>query len=66
MTDPPKDQIIDRRKLHELVPYSDAHLLRLEKSGCFPRRVKLGANRVGWLLSEILSWINERKRARLI
>ncbi|MFI5024484.1 MAG: helix-turn-helix transcriptional regulator [Alphaproteobacteria bacterium] len=32
------------------VLYSSAHIARLEPAGQFPRRVKLGACRVAWLL----------------
>jgi prophage regulatory protein len=44
------DRIIDRHERRRLVPYSDNHVLRLERAGLFPVRVKLGPNRVGWLL----------------
>ena len=58
------DRIIDRHERRQLVPYSDAHVLRLERARRFPLRVKLGPNRVGWLLSEILAWIDWRKADR--
>ncbi|WP_241086791.1 helix-turn-helix transcriptional regulator [Candidatus Vondammii sp. HM_W22] len=35
-------------------------LWRLESKGEFPRRVSLGGNSVGWKLSEIKQWIDER------
>jgi prophage regulatory protein len=35
------------------VPWSRPHIDRLEASGNFPRRVRLGANTVAWLRSEI-------------
>jgi prophage regulatory protein len=35
------------------IPYTRQHLARLEKAGKFPARVQIGANRVGWLESEI-------------
>ena len=41
------------------VPYSEAHIWRLEKNGNFPRRAHLGANRVAWVESEIDDWIAE-------
>ena len=58
------DRIMDRHERRRLVPYSDNHVLRLERAGLFPVRVKLGSNRVGWLLSEILAWIDRRKADR--
>ena len=33
-------------ELQQLVPYSRNHIRRLEAAGQFPRRVRLGANRV--------------------
>jgi len=57
-------KIISRTQLDRLVPYSGSHIARLEKVGQFPKRVKLGANRVGWLEDEINAWIDERISAR--
>jgi prophage regulatory protein len=65
MAHPNEDTIVDRRQLRELVPVSDSQLRRLESAGRFPRRVKLGANRVGWLLGEIQQWIAQRKADRI-
>ena len=56
--------ILALKRVLEIVPYSAAHLARLEKAGLFPRRVKLGACRVGWVESEVNDWINERLTAR--
>jgi prophage regulatory protein len=44
------------------VPYSKAHLWRLERDGKFPKRVPLGESRHGWLDSEIDDWIVARMR----
>jgi prophage regulatory protein len=46
------------------VPYSEAHIWRLERAGKFPCRAHLGANRVAWVESEIDSWIEDRVNAR--
>lgn len=40
------------------VGLSSTTIWRLEKSGKFPRRVKLGGAAVGWLESEIDQWIS--------
>ena len=53
-------QLIDKKELVNLVKYSAQHIARLEKAGTFPKRIKLGQNRVAWLLSEIEDWIDER------
>ena len=42
------------------VPYSFAHIARLEVAGQFPQRVRLGACRVAWVAEEIEAWIEER------
>src|SRR5262245_27803080 len=53
MSQPPKLlRVITKAELRRIVPYTPQHILRLEKRGLFPRRVRLGANRVGWLLAE--------------
>jgi prophage regulatory protein len=46
------------------VPYSFAHIARLEAVGQFPKRVRLGACRVAWLSEEVQSWIDERVASR--
>jgi prophage regulatory protein len=40
------------------------HVWRMERVGRFPRRVHLGANRVGWSLAEIQEWIESKKAER--
>ena len=49
-----------------MVPYTRQHILRLEKAGKFPKRLKIGARRVGWLLSEIEAWVGERAALRTV
>jgi prophage regulatory protein len=56
--------ILAQKRVLERVPYSAAHLARLEKAGLFPRRVKLGACRVGWVETEVDEWIAARLDAR--
>lgn len=53
-------RILSKCQLKELVLYSPQHIARLEKAGTFPRRVNLGSNRVGWVESVVLDWLNER------
>ena len=50
--------------LRTMVPYTRQYVLKLEKAGKFPRRIVVGANRVGWLLSEVEDWINQRVAER--
>lgn len=37
-------------------------LWRLERLGDFPPRVRLGANSIGWVESEVQAWIETRPR----
>ena len=53
-------QLIDKKELVKLVKYSPQHIARLEKVGQFPKRLRLGQNRVAWLLSEVEDWIDQR------
>jgi len=57
-------RILSKRQLRDLVVYSPQHVARLEKAGRFPRRVQLGACRVGWIEQEVLDWLSERIKER--
>ena len=41
------------------VLYTRQHLARLERDGHFPKRVAIGANRVGWVESEIDAFVKK-------
>ena len=56
-------RMITRKELRQLVPYCPQHILRLEKAGKFPKRIRIGKRRVGWWLHEVLAWIEARQRA---
>ena len=57
-------RIIGWSELKTIVPYTRQHIHRLERARLFPRRVRIGANRIGWLLSEIEAWLADRVDAR--
>jgi prophage regulatory protein len=59
-----KPRIMRGQELSEAIPYSRAHIGRLEAQGKFPKRVQIGANRVGWVRAEIEAWIDARLGAR--
>jgi len=48
-------RVITRRELRRLVPYTPQHILRLEKKGKFPKRIKVGE----WL-HEVMAWLNQK------
>lgn len=53
-------RILSKRQVKELVLYSPQHVARLEAAGQFPKRIRLGVNRVGWVEEEVLDWLQER------
>jgi prophage regulatory protein len=59
-------RLVTKKELRSLfgVPYSFAHIARLEAAGQFPKRVRLGACRVAWLAEEVQNWIDERVATR--
>ena len=48
-------QIIDWKQMKEMClnPYSRQHTKRLEDDNKFPKRIRIGNNRVGWSLAEV-------------
>jgi prophage regulatory protein len=54
-------RILDKKALRAKgVPFSNAHLLRLEAQGKFPRRFWISEGRIGWLEELVDTWIEER------
>ena len=62
--DPKDERLLNKDELTERVKFVPQHIARLEKSGHFPGRANLGAARVGWYLSEVLTWMDDRKTER--
>ena len=48
-------QVVSKKELRTVcgIPYSPQHIARLEAAGQFPKRIRLGQNRVAWLLKEV-------------
>jgi prophage regulatory protein len=42
------------------ISYCSTHLARLEVQGKFPKRVRIGENRIAWVAAEIEAWIDAR------
>jgi prophage regulatory protein len=55
-------RIITKKELRLIVPYTPQHILRLERRGKFPKRIQIGARRVGWYLVEVETWLSECAR----
>lgn len=54
--------LIDRKKLLAMIPFSERTIFDLEKKGAFPRRIALSSRKVVWDLTEILQWLDARKK----
>jgi prophage regulatory protein len=54
----------DDLKLQKGISYSKVQIWRLEKQNKFPKRVKLGPARHGWLENELNEWIVARAAER--
>ena len=60
------DRLVSKKQLREIVLLSSTQIDRLESAGDFPKRIPLGPyrnSRVGWLLSEVLAWLQKRTEA---
>jgi prophage regulatory protein len=57
-------RLLSKRQVRDRVLYSFAHIDRLEKAGLFPKRVRLGQGRVGWVEEEVLEWLRRKIEAR--
>ena len=57
-------RILSKKDVRQQVLYSPAQIDRMEKAGRFPKRVRLGPCRVGWVEEEVLAWLKVRLSAR--
>jgi prophage regulatory protein len=53
-------RLLSKKEVRAKVLYSPQHIQRLEDAGKFPRRVRLGQGRVGWVESEVDDWLKAR------
>jgi prophage regulatory protein len=51
-------------EIAQRIPYSQNQLRRLEAQGTFPKRVRIGANRVVWVREEVDHWVAARLNER--
>lgn len=59
----PEGRVIGLKKLLNMIPLSRTTIWRLERSGLFPKRIQLTANRIGWDVEDVQRWIASRKDA---
>ncbi|WP_456304400.1 helix-turn-helix transcriptional regulator [Acetobacter okinawensis] len=53
--------LIDRKKLHAMIPLAERTIFNMEQRGEFPRRIALTSRNVAWDLGEVEAWIETRK-----
>jgi len=53
-------RFIGKKELRTIVLYSIQHITRLEQAGKFPKRIRLGENRVAWDSDEIQAWMAQK------
>ena len=54
------DRIVLEPERRAITGVSRTGWWRFEKDGTAPRRIPISANRVGWALSELQSWVQAR------
>lgn len=57
--------LINRKKLHSIIPLSERTIYNMEQRGEFPRRIVLTSRSVVWDLAEIEAWIESRKQSSI-
>jgi prophage regulatory protein len=62
MADYPK--ILFKREISEITRLSHAALSQMERKNMFPRRIKIGQQRVAWIESEVREWLADRMAER--
>lgn len=60
---PAPKTLINRKKLHSMIPLSERTIFNMEQRSDFPRRIVLTSRNVAWDLEEVLAWIQARKLA---
>jgi len=58
------DRVARKPEVSRITGMSDTTIWRMEQIGKFPKRLRLGGNSCGWLLSEVNGWLAERAAAR--
>jgi prophage regulatory protein len=53
--------LINRKKLHAMIPLSERTIFNMEQRGEFPRRIALTSRNVAWDLCDVEAWIESKK-----
>jgi len=62
MTD--SNSLLTIKEVAQITRLSKPTIYKLIKEGLFPKQLRLGANKVAWLQSEIDGWVQERADER--
>ena len=54
------NRLLSLEQVRHLIPYSASQIYRLEQQERFPRRLRIGPNRVDWLENEVNNWLQQR------
>ena len=57
-------EVLSVLDVSKVTTLSESAILRLEKSGDFPKSIQLSESRVGWVRQEVNEWIREKMDAR--
>ncbi|MBJ6799326.1 helix-turn-helix transcriptional regulator [Geomonas propionica] len=57
------DRLVRTKELKEITGMSTATIWRREREGNFPRRRKITSGMTAYLLSEVMDWMNNLKKA---
>jgi prophage regulatory protein len=52
------DRFLDLHEVEKLTSYKSSSIYKKIKEGSFPKQIKLGAKKSGWLESHIIAWMN--------
>jgi len=58
------DRLLTVSEVAQRTRLSRPTIYRMVQAGAFPRQLRIGANKVAWLRSEIDGWIQQRADAR--
>ena len=58
------DGFLNENDVQNITKLSRTTRWRMERRGEFPKRRQLSPNRVGWLRSEVVTWVEERNAVK--
>lgn len=58
-------KVLRAKAVSEMTGLSRVTIWRWERNGEFPKRIRLGANSVGWIQSEVVAWVENLAQNRI-